>query len=78
MSTTTELAATEAIKRGYRQLREDVFILVTATPDTDPDTIVAASNRLNAVMPLMEALTGRPHTAIKRSVVKRLREDGRL
>jgi len=78
MTTTTELAATEAIKRGYRSLREDIATLLNTTGTSlDGHDATVAAARMEAVLPLMEALTGRTREQIKASVVKRLRKDGR-
>lgn len=79
MSTTTELAATEAIKRGYRTLREAVFT-VLAAEGTAKDSIEVsqALARIDALLPIMEALTGRTDKQINQSVINRLRKDGRL
>lgn len=76
MSTDTACAA--AIQRGYRQLREDIAVLLNTTGtaiDGHDHTMAAA--RMEAVLPILCDLTGRTPEQVKASVIKRLRADGR-
>lgn len=72
LATGLEAGAVEAIKRGYRTLREAVF---NCFADRNADEAGAA---INAVIPMQEALTGRTRDQILQSCIKRLEKDGRI